>query len=44
MKMSATGPAALMSRYAPTMASGSTTAWIQRGTTTGSTGCGAAPG
>src|SRR5215207_4763038 len=28
----------------PTIASGSTTAWIQRGTTTGSTGCGVARG
>ncbi len=44
MKMSATGPAALMSRNAPMIASGSTTAWIQRGTTTGSTGTAVASG
>ena len=43
MKMSATGPAALTSRNAPTMASGRTTAWIHRGTTTGSAGATGAP-
>ena len=40
MKISATGPAARSIRKAPTIASGSTTAWIQRGTTTGATGYG----
>jgi hypothetical protein len=44
MKISATGPAALTMRYKPMIASGRITAWIQRGTTTGSTATGVASG
>ena len=40
MKISATGPAARSIRKAPRIASGRTTAWIQRGTTTGATASG----
>ena len=40
---SVTGPAARSSAQAPRIASGRTTSWIQRGTTTGATGGGGGP-